>query len=205
MLDLTIYLNALIALFVIIDPIGAALIFHAMIPQHLGRHRVNMAFKSTLITLALLILFGNFGEPLLKQLGISIDALRISGGLLLFFTAYQMITQDTEQDAVAGTRDISVFPLAIPLLAGPGSLTLAILLYSQGNHMETLVSVSAAIISICFLTMLLMLTARQVAKVIGKTGDDILRRFLGMLLAALAIQFIHDGLSSMISQSGGML
>lgn len=203
MFDLAVYLNALIGLFVIIDPIGAALIFHALIPEHLTRHRVNMAFKSTLIALALLVLFGNFGEPLLYQLGISIDALRISGGVLLFYTAFNMITRDNQQTSTSGLRDISVFPLAIPLLSGPGSLTLSILLYSRDDSFSSLVSVSAAIVTICFITMVLMLTARHVARIIGKTGDDILRRFLGVLLAALAIQFIHDGITNLIRSSGG--
>ncbi len=203
MFDLAIFLNALIALFVVIDPVGAALIFHALIPENLAKHRAKMAIKSTIITLFLLILFGNFGQSLLEQLGISIDALRISGGILLFYTAFMMITQDSQNETTTGTRDISVYPLSIPLMAGPGSLTLSILLYSQGDSLIMLGSITAAIVVTVLLTMTLMLLAKHVQTVIGKTGDDILRRFLGVLLAALAIQFIHDGVMNLISVSTG--
>lgn len=199
MFDLAIFINALIGLFVVIDPIGTSLIFNALIPQNLVKHRVIMAVKSVCITLVLLILFGNFGEALLKQLGITIDAFRISGGILLFYTAFLMITQAGEEESTTGTRDISVYPLSIPLLAGPGSLTLSILLYSQGDQLVVFTSITAAIVSICLLSMILMLLAKHVQKVIGRTGDDILRRFLGVLLAALAIQFIHDGVVNMIN------
>lgn len=199
MFDLAIFINALIALMVVMDPIGVALIFHALIPESLTKHRAKMAVKSIVISLVLLTLFGKFGQPLLEQLGITIDAFRISGGILLFYTAFMMITRDAENENMTGTRDISVYPLSIPLLAGPGSLTLSILLYSQGDSTVLITSITAAILTTCLLTMVLMLLAKHVQRVIGKTGDDILRRFLGVLLAALAIQFIHDGVTNMIN------
>jgi multiple antibiotic resistance protein len=196
-MDIAVYLNAMIALFVIIDPIGAALIFHSLTPPDDTAHRFKMALKATVISSALLILFGNFGEPLLHKLGISIDALRISGGILLFYTAFHMITKDIEYTSTTERRDIAVFPMSIPMLAGPGSLTLAILLFSNANSAATQMSITVAILSIALTTLLLMILARYVKRVIGRTGDDILRRFLGVLLAALAIQFIHDGVANM--------
>lgn len=199
MFDLSIFINALIALMVVMDPIGVALIFHTLIPQNLTKHRTKMAIKAIVISLILLTLFGNFGQPLLEQLGITIDAFRISGGILLFYTAFIMITRDAENENTTGTRDISVYPLSIPLLAGPGSLTLSILLYSQDDNTTVITSITLAILTTCLLTMALMLLAKHVQRVIGKTGDDILRRFLGVLLAALAIQFIHDGVTNMIN------
>lgn len=197
-MDLPVYLNALTALFVIIDPIGAALIFHSLVPEGEVRHRVKMAFKSTLVAIFLLVTFGLYGESLLDKLGISIHSLRISGGLLLFFTAFNMITRDVVNITTAEKKDISVFPMSIPLLAGPGSLTLSILLFSKSAGAQTSVSVFAAILSILGLTLVLMLLSRFVKSLIGRTGDEILRRFLGVLLAALAIQFIYDGISQFL-------
>lgn len=104
----------------IIDPIGAALVFHSLIPEGEKNHRRIMAVKSILISVFLLIVFGNYGEPLLDQLGININSLRIAGGLLLFYTAFNMITEAVEYEDTMHKKDISVFPMTIPLLAGPG-------------------------------------------------------------------------------------
>ncbi|MGY8873218.1 MAG: MarC family protein [Pseudomonadales bacterium] len=196
-MDIAVYLNAMIALFVIIDPIGAALIFHSLVPVDDMRHRVKMAIKAAVISSTLLILFGNFGEPLLHKLGISIDALRISGGILLFYTAFHMITKDTEHTSPTERKDIAVFPMSIPMLAGPGSLTLAILLFSKASDYQGTLSITLAILTISLGTLVMMILSRYVKKIIGRTGDDILRRFLGVVLAALAIQFIHDGIINM--------
>ena len=197
-MDIAAYLNAMIALFVIIDPIGAALIFHSLVPVDDMRHRIKMAVKAALISSTLLILFGNFGEPLLHKLGISIDALRISGGILLFYTAFHMITKDAEHSSTTERKDIAVFPMSIPMLAGPGSLTLAILLYSKAADYESSLSITLAILTISAATLIMMILSRYVKRVIGRTGDDILRRFLGVILAALAIQFVHDGIINLI-------
>ncbi|MEH6580183.1 MAG: MarC family protein [Amphritea sp.] len=193
-MDLLVYLNAITALFVIIDPIGAALIFHSLVPAGESRHRAVMAVKSILISTLLLIVFGNYGELFLGKLGISIEALRISGGLLLFYTAFNMITKDVEYKVTTAKKDISVFPMSIPLLAGPGSLTLSILLFSNSLSQATNVAILLAILTISLITLVLMLLSGYVKVVIGRTGDEILRRFLGVILAALAIQFIYDGI-----------
>lgn len=197
-MDLAVFLNALTGFFVIIDPIGAALVFHSLIPEGEKRHRRIMAVKSILISVILLIVFGNYGEPLLDQLGININSLRIAGGLLLFYTAFNMITEGVEYEDTTVKKDISVFPMTIPLLAGPGALTLSILLFSNASDTSSTLSVIAAVLSICLLTLILMLTSKYLKKIIGKTGDEILRRFLGVLLAALSIQFIYDGISKMV-------
>ena len=200
-MDILVYLNAMTALFIIIDPIGAAIIFHSLVPVGETRHRVKMAVKSIIISTLLLIIFGNYGEPFLNKLGINIEALRISGGLLLFYTAFKMITQDVEYTVTTAKRDISVFPMSIPLMAGPGSLTLSILLFSQSESAEQDLSILMAILSITALTLVLMLVSRYVKVIIGRTGDEILRRFLGVILAALAIQFVYDGITQLIASS----
>jgi len=197
-MDIAIYLHALTALFVIIDPIGAALIFNSLASDGDKKYRYTMAIKSILISGLTLVLFGNYGEALFHHLGISIDSLRISGGLLLFFTAFQMITSDIGFSNKGELRDISVFPMTVPLLAGPGTLTLSVLLFSKTTETSGATAVAAAIISTLLLTLVLMILSKNLKKVIGKTGDEILKRFLGVVLAALAIQFIYEGISNLI-------
>lgn len=197
-MDITVYLHALTALFVIIDPIGAALIFNSLANGGDKKYRYVMATKAILISGMTLILFGNYGETLFSQLGISIDSLRISGGLLLFFTAFQMITSDISFSNKGELRDISVFPMSVPLLAGPGTLTLCVLLFSNAEQTTGKFAVAAAIICTLLLTLVLMILSKNLKKVIGKTGDEILKRFLGVVLAALAIQFIYDGISNLM-------
>lgn len=195
---MAIYLHAMTALFVIIDPIGAALIFNSLAADGDKKYRYVMATKAIIISASTLILFGNYGETLFSHLGISINSLRISGGLLLFFTAFQMITSDIGFTNKGKQTDISVFPMSIPLLAGPGTLTLALLLFSQTSETSGTLAVSAAIISTLLLTFVLMLISKNLKKVIGRTGDEILKRFLGVILAALAIQFIYEGISNLM-------
>jgi multiple antibiotic resistance protein len=197
-MDVLIFLNALTALFVIIDPIGVALIFNGIAPSDIILERAKIALKAVFISAIVLVLFGNYGELLLKQLGISIPALRISGGLLLFYTAFNMVTSELKYSKGSDSVDISVFPLSIPLLAGPGSLTVSILLFSNAVEASNQFSVFLAVILICSLTFIAMVLSKYVKRLIGKTGDEILRRFLGVLLAALAIQFIFDGASNII-------
>jgi len=197
-MDLSIYLHALTALFVVIDPIGAALIFNSLVGNNDKKYRYVMATKAIIISASIIILFGNYGEALFAHLGININSLRISGGLLLFFTAFQMITADLNFNSKTGQHDISVFPMSVPMLAGPGTLTLALLLFSQDMDNNGTIPVSAAIMTTLVLTFLLMILSKNLKKVIGRTGDEILKRFLGVILAALAIQFIYDGITNLI-------
>lgn len=199
-MDILIFLNALTALFVIIDPIGTSLIFNALTSGQTARERFLQAFKASLISAVLLILFGNYGAGLLAYLGISIDALKISGGLLLFYTAFQMINSQLKFRMKGKAEDISVYPMSIPLLAGPGSLTVSILLFSNVSSSVDQLAIFTAVILICSMTCLFMSGSVYVKRVVGKTGDEILRRFLGVLLAALAIQFIVDGVMALVGK-----
>ncbi|PCJ19542.1 MAG: hypothetical protein COB02_07290 [Candidatus Cloacimonadota bacterium] len=196
MLDLTIFLNAFTSLFVIIDPIGGAMIFHGLVGNKSITHRRAMAIKTAIISTVLLILFGKYGEALLTTLGISIHAFGVSGGILLFYTAFHMITKQSEESVESTVDDISVYPMSIPMIAGPGTLTLVILLNSKAQSFTDSISIVAAILAMMLITFLLMLFSKFIKDVIGKTGDDLIQRFLGVLLAALAIQFIHDGLKN---------
>ena len=190
-----IFLHALTSYFVVIDPIGTALIFHGLTTGCERAYAKRMALRSTLIAAAIVLVSAFFGEALLTKLGISIEALRVSGGLLLFITAFNMVTKgETGRKWESGEEvDISVFPMSIPLLSGPGCLTVTILLFSQTPTVSGSLSLVIAVLVIYLLTYLALSSASRVKDLIGRTGDDILRRLLGVILAALAIQFIADG------------
>ncbi len=198
-MELLVFLHALTALFVIIDPIGTAFIFNALTKGQSAREKILQAFKASIISALLLVLFGNYGAGLLSYLGISINALKISGGLLLFYTAFQMINSSLNFKMEGKVEDISVYPMSIPLLAGPGSLTVSILLFSNVSSSVDQLAIFSAVIVICTLTFLCMSCSVYLKKIVGKTGDEILRRFLGVLLAALAMQFIVDGVSAILN------
>lgn len=191
-MSLEVYLHALTSYFVIIDPIGTAVIFHSLTADAERAYARRMAMRAVLISTIIVLLFGFFGEALLTGLGISIASLRVAGGFLLFYTAFNMITRQERQGRPNKLQvDISVYPLSIPLIAGPGCLTLTILLFSQGGGTLSLV---AAVATIYLLTLAAFLGSGRIRKLIGQTGDDILRRLLGVVLAALAVQFLSDGI-----------
>ena len=189
------FLHALTSYFVVIDPIGTALIFHGLTSDCDRAYTRRMALRSTMIAAAIVLVSAFFGEALLTKLGISIEALRVSGGLLLFITAFNMVTKgETGRKWASGQEvDISVFPMSIPLLSGPGCLTVTILLFSQAPSLTGNVSLVLAVLLTYLLTYVALSSANRVKDIIGRTGDDIMRRLLGVILAALAIQFIADG------------
>lgn len=202
--DVTAFVNAFIGLFVVVDPIGNALIFHGLAANASAIRRRRIALRVGIISCLLMVVFGNFGEPLLHKLGISIDAMRVAGGVLLFYTAFHMVTSSVQQQqAAAADQDIAVFPMTIPMTAGPGALTLCILLYSSDSSTAATVAVTAAIMLLCVLLMLCLVFSRHVKRVIGKTGDDLLQRFLGVIVAALAVQFVFDGFANLLHQTTG--
>jgi multiple antibiotic resistance protein len=196
-----IFLHALTSYFVVIDPIGTALIFHGLTTGCERAYAKRMALRSTLIAAAIVLVSAFFGQALLTKLGISIEALRVSGGLLLFITAFNMVTKgETGKKWESGEEvDISVFPMSIPLLSGPGCLTVTILLFSQTPTVSGSISLVIAVLVIYLLTYLALSSASRVKDLIGRTGDDILRRLLGVILAALAIQFIADGVRQIMT------
>lgn len=187
------------ALVVIIDPAGTALIFNALTTEKSFKERVALAAKTVLISMCLLMVFAHYGQPLLGSLGISIESLRIAGGLLLFYTAFHMVTKRLDFSVPGGDGDISVYPMSVPLIAGPGSMTMAVLLYSGAASDSSELSVLLAILGVGLITFTALCFSLVIKKVIGRTGDEILRRFLGVLLAALAIQFVMDGVISFLS------
>lgn len=192
-MDLSIFFHGLTSYLVIIDPIGVAVIFHALMAGKTSQFRRLMALKTCLISTAIVLFFGFLGESLLSKLGISIEALRVSGGILLFVTAFGLVTREDEYGENAEDKDISVFPMSIPLIAGPGCLTLTILLFANKKSPGATPALLAAVLCSYVATFCCLLFSEKIKVLIGRTGDDILRRLLGVILAALAIQFISDG------------
>ena len=198
---LTGFLATLIALFVIVDPFGTAAVFAALTRGQSAAQSQRIAVKAVLIAIGLLLFFGFAGQTLLNYMGISLPAFRIAGGLLLFVTAFRMLMGIHDPDHLdsAGTAyvdrsDIAVFPLAIPMLAGPGCITAVLLHMTTPGGIENTISVSLAIIVVEVIALFCLIGAAKLVRVFGATGTGILARVMGILLAAMAIQFIADGI-----------
>lgn len=196
-------ITAFVTLFVIIDPLGMTPIFVALTQGMTPARRRAIALRACITSALILTLFTAFGEALLGFVGISMPAFRIAGGLLLFLTALDMLFerrtkrregQAEEADEDDESDDPSVFPLAIPLIAGPGSIASMILLAGQQPGIEGFAWILGVMLSVLLLVFLLFLTASVLERALGRTGINIITRLLGMLLAALAVQFVLDGL-----------
>ncbi|MDX1473041.1 MAG: MarC family protein [Reinekea sp.] len=195
----TFFFNALTSYFVVIDPIGCALIFYSLTLGQSTRLKAKTMATAMCIAFGIILMFALFGETLLTALGIEMDALRIAGGILLFNTAFRMITAEPTHEQPHDVRvgHITVYPLAIPLMAGPGTLTLTVLLMAGAPAVVDQVMVIVAALMTLTVTLLLALISSQLRKWLGKTGDEIIQRLLGVLLAALAIQFVANGISGL--------
>jgi multiple antibiotic resistance protein len=198
-MNTTFFFNAFTSYFVVIDPIGCALIFYSLTLGQPFKQKAKTIVTSMFIAISIIVVFALFGEGLLTTLGISMDALRVAGGILLFNTAFRMITSEPQNDQPQNVRigQITVYPLAIPLTAGPGTLTLTVLLMADGNTTSEKAMVLVAALLTLLITIALALSSSQLQKWIGKTGDEIIKRLLGVLLAALAIQFVANGINGL--------
>jgi multiple antibiotic resistance protein len=192
------FLNTLLAYFVIVDPIGAALIFNALTDGKSDAYCKQMAMRAVFLSTVLVFCFGFWGTDLLRILGIQMESFKIAGGFLIFYAAFGMITKpDKPEDRqqVNEQDDISVFPLSIPLIAGPGCLTLTVLLFSKASESKgNFIPLVIAIIVIYLITLICFLFSKKLVKLVGRTINNIFQRLLGVLLASLAIQFIADGI-----------
>lgn len=195
-MNTTFFFNSLASFFVVIDPIGAALIFYSLTLGQTLKQKAKTVLQSGLIAFCIIVVFALFGQQLLSALGIDMNSLRIAGGILLFHTAFRMITSEPKPDAPQDVKvvNITVYPLAIPLMAGPGTLTLTVLLMANSADVIEQSSVILAAFLTLLSTVILALLASQLRKILGQTGDEIIQRLLGVLLAALAIQFVANGI-----------
>jgi len=198
------FLPTFVTLFVIADPLGTAAIFLALSRGYSDAEVRSIALRATIISFGLMLLFGLLGQHILPVLGVSIPAFRIAGGLLLFVTAFRMVMgnhannpENADKSDFRGSNDIAVFPLAIPLLCGPGCMTASILLMNKPPHWTGMFGVMAGMAAVQITAFIALRYAPRLHRTLGDTGTGILGRTMGVILAAMAIQFIADGIRTM--------
>lgn len=210
-MDLEFLKTAFLTLFVAVDPPGLAAIFVALTAHMTAVDRKSTAYRSVVIAFFILAAGALGGAPLLSALGISIPAFRIAGGLLLFYIAFEMVFERRQERKSSNAEDIAhehpnsiaAFPLAIPLMAGPGAITATILQASNaGGSWLNLAGLFGILFVIMLSCLLVFLAANPIDRMLGQTGRVILTRLLGVLLAAMAIQTIGDGIANFILNLG---
>ena len=201
-------ISALLTLLVVVDPVGLVPTFLAVTEDLPRPARRSVAVRSSIIAGAILIGTALIGDWLLHTLSISLPAFRIAGGLLLFSIASEMVfgvrlrreSREAEEAVEEHVRNIAAFPLAIPLLAGPGAITATVLLAGRANGNLMLIAVLIAVVVLvaasCFVAFLF---AERIGRAIGLTGNIVLSRLLGVLLAALAVQYVVDGVRTVLN------
>jgi MarC family membrane protein len=194
-------LKFFVVMFVVVDPPSLAPLFAAMTEGGSPKYRRKMAIKSSVVSLLLLVVFALGGSALLGTMGISIDAFRIGGGVMLFLIALDMVfareekTTPAEKAETRRRADISVFPLAFPLIAGPGTLATVLMTFGSGSRTLWLdAGLIAVMVAVVALALLFMLATPFVMRVLGVTGANVAGRVAGVLLGALGVQFVIDGL-----------
>jgi multiple antibiotic resistance protein len=200
---LELFLSSFITLFVVIDPPGCAPIYAGLTHGATPQQRRSMAIRATLIAGLILLGFALFGEDLLRALHIELSSFRIAGGLMLFLIALDMVfekrTQRREERAekIMATpeiEDVSVFPMAMPMMAGPGAIASVMLLAGGAQGIEGTLTVLGALAAVMLLTLIALLTAGPLMKLLGSSVEAVITRLLGVLLGALAAQYVVDGL-----------
>ena len=198
------YISSLITFFVVIDPPGCAPIYAGLSAGASTLQKRAMAMRAVGVAAAILFVFALFGEALLKGLGISLASFRIAGGIMLFLIALEMVFEkrtERREDRAAKVasdpevEDVSIFPMAMPMIAGPGSIASVMLLMSRNSGLERSAVVLAAMVTILLLTLVALLAAGPIMRILGAKIEAVITRLLGVLLAALAVQFVLDGLS----------
>lgn len=201
-------LNAFVTFFVTIDPPGQIAIFLALTSGMSSKERRQIALRGTLIGIGIIFAFMLIGAALLNVLGISMAAFRVAGGLLLFYTAFEMVFEKrVERKGESAERIISkhemqsmaVFPLAIPLIAGPGAISAAILLADDFAWPTDRLALIGVLFSVGLILYLGLMLADKLDKFIGETGQMVMTRLLGIILAALSVQFVADGVRALMS------
>ena len=202
------FLSAFVTLFVVIDPPGCAPIYAGLTSGASQRQAVTMAARATLIATLILIVFALFGEDLLGALHIELNAFRIAGGIMLFLIALDMVfekrTQRREERAekiraTPEVEDVSVFPMAMPMIAGPGSIATIMLLMARAQGPEQTAVILAALLAVLALTFAALAAAGPLMRMLGHHVEAVITRLLGVLLAALAAQYVIDGVKAVLA------
>lgn len=200
---LELFISAFLTFFVVIDPPGCAPIFASLTRTAAAAHRRTQAIRAVLVAACILVFFAVAGEGLLGALGVELSAFRIAGGIMLFAIALDMVfekrTQRREEraDKILATpeeEDVSIFPMAMPMIAGPGSIATVMLLTSKADGWNEISVVMGALAAVLLLTMIALIAATPLLRLLGEKIEAIITRLLGVLLAAFAVQFIINGL-----------
>jgi len=201
------FISAFVTLFVVIDPPGCAPVFYGLTTGATPLQRRRMAIRAVVVATAILIGFALIGEDLLRTLGISLDAFRIAGGIMLFAIAMEMVfekrTQRREDRAqkirdTPEIEDVSIFPMAMPMIAGPGSIATVMLLTAGAHGAEQSAIVLVALAANLAIMLAALLAIGPIMRLFGSQVEAVITRLLGVILAALAVQFVLDGLSGSI-------
>jgi multiple antibiotic resistance protein len=206
MLDL--FISTFATLFVVIDPVGCAPIFAGLTAGYTPQAARSTAIRASVIASVILLIFALFGKTLLSALGIELNAFRIAGGLMLFLIALEMVfekrTEKREERAekVKHTpephEDISVFPMAMPMIAGPGSIATLMLMMGHASDTNGVLVVLAALLAVLVLTAAALLAAGPLMRLLGTRVEAVITRVLGVLLGALAVQYVIDGVRGVL-------
>jgi multiple antibiotic resistance protein len=205
------FVSAFAIFFVVIDPPGCAPIYASLTNDADARQRRIMAIRAVLVSGLILLVFALFGEKLLAALHIDLNSFRIAGGIMLFLIALEMVfekrTQRREERAqkineAPEIEDVSIFPMAMPMIAGPGSIASVMLLFSQNNGTDSSLVILGALGLVLLLTLIALLAAGPLMRMLGHQTEAVVTRLLGVLLAALAAQFVIDGLRESFGLAG---
>lgn len=210
-MDITFALRTFITFFTVIDPLGLVPVTLVILANHSAKERKQIITRAVVISALIITLFALLGKMLIQSLGIGLYAFNIAGGILLFLISLEMLfgripetrtTEEEEKEAIS-KNDVSVFPLAIPMIAGPGTIATTILFAdSASSSVVNIVVVIAVIIFCLFVAWIAMEKSSIIMRIIGKTGISVFSRILGILLAALAIQFILNGIQTYLKLNG---
>ncbi len=195
-------LVALSAVFFVVDPLGVVPIFLAVTAGDSPEKMERTAARASLTAFGLLVFFALFGTLIFKVIGISLGAFRVAGGILLLVTGLDMLrarptetrTSPEEEAEASQKEDVAIVPLAVPLLAGPGALATVMVLMSQGHGLLAAIPVLVAVTLTCLASYFILRAASLVLRVLGQSGVAILQRVMGLILAAIAVQFMADGM-----------
>ena len=201
------FVSAFVTFLVVIDPPGCAPIFAGLTRGASPAHRRAMAVRSVLVASGILLFFALLGEELLRALGISLSAFRIAGGIMLFLIAIDMVFEKrterrehrAQEVSASEAEDISVFPMAIPMIAGPGSIASAMLLTARSEGLAESLVVLGALVATLALTLIALLASAPLMRLLGHKMEAMITRILGVILAALAAQFVIDGIERSFS------
>jgi len=209
---LDLLLNSFVVLLVVVDPVGNAPIFAALTRGLSEAERRRAALRGVALSAAILLVFFLAGNGLLSALGIGIPAFRIAGGSFLFLLAIDMVfarqsglrgTTPSERAEAREREDISIFPLAFPLIAGPGAITTVLLMAAEGDGWQAQGLGLALVALVLLLTLASLLLTARLMRLLGETGANVIDRVLGLLLAAIAVQFVVDGVRGAFGLGGG--